>query len=154
LKTKRLVGAGGFWQVLDQKFDESVVKQKTPLSCVSAVGEMLLNLRGIQLSQDFICDKIGEPASVEMLSYLLNEVEKTTDWYGGFVTAKVATLAKKGSFGAVLREGTPLGHLVLVRGLTEDNLLEISDSFDQTSYKMTESEFLKHWGGEVIFKWK
>jgi len=84
----------------------------------------------------------------------LNEIEKTNGWFGGFVSASVETLIQKGSFGAVLREGSPLGHLVLVKGLNEENLLEIKDSFDQTSYKMTIEEFLKHWGGEVIFRWR
>lgn len=40
------VGAGGNWQRFDEKFDASVVKQKD-LSCVAAVGEMLLRERGI-----------------------------------------------------------------------------------------------------------
>jgi filamentous hemagglutinin len=151
---KKLVGAGGFWKVVDEKRDETVVKQKTPLSCVAAVGEMLLESRGIRKSQELILDKIGEPASVMSLADFLNEIEKTNDWFGGFVSASVETLVQKGSFGAVLREGSPLGHLVLVEGLNEGNLLEIKDSFDQTSYKMTVEEFLKHWGGEVIFRWR
>jgi len=151
---RKLVGAGGLWQVINERFDETVVKQKTSLSCVSAVGEMLLKSRGIQISQDLICDRIGEPTTVKSLANFLNEIEKTSDWYGGFVTANVETLADTGNFGAVLHEGTPLGHLVLVEGLTERNLIEIKDSFDQTSYRMSREEFLKHWSGEVIFKWK
>ena len=39
-------GAGGNWRRFDEKFDASIVKQ-TELSCLSAVGEMLLKNRNI-----------------------------------------------------------------------------------------------------------
>jgi len=50
------VGAGGNWKRIDEKFDASIIKQTSGLSCVSAVGEMLLASRGISLSQTRILD--------------------------------------------------------------------------------------------------
>ena len=44
-------GAGGNWKRIDEKFDAEIIKQTSGLSCVSAVGEMLLKRRGISLSQ-------------------------------------------------------------------------------------------------------
>lgn len=152
----RKVGAGGFWKALNERKDPSVVKQKTPLSCVAAVGEMLLRARGIEMTQTEIIDIIGEASTTDKLADLLNEKDKSAGgekWHGVIVAVKyLHKIANKSSFGAVLREGTPLGHLVLVEKL-EENLLFIKDPWDGTAYQMTIVDFLEVWNGEIIFKW-
>jgi filamentous hemagglutinin len=153
--TNRKVGAGGFWKVINERKDASVVKQLTPFSCVAAVGEMLLRERGIEMTQTEIIDIIGEASTTKELANLLNEKDTTFDekWYGVVVAVKyLEKIARKSSFGAVLREGSALGHLVLVESLSE-NLLTIKDPWDATKYEMTVVEFLNVWNGEIVFKW-
>lgn len=125
--THRKVGAGGFWTVINERRDDSVVKQITPFSCVAAVKE---------------------------LADLLNEKDKSDEkWCGVIVAVKyLEVIAEKSSFGAVLREGNPLGHLALVEGLKE-NLLTVKDPWGGTRYEMTIEEFLRVWNGEVVLKW-
>jgi len=43
-------------------------------------------------------------------------------------------------------------HAVYIEGKTKGGLVKIKDTFDQTSYKMTLTTFIKHWGGQVIYK--
>lgn len=157
VEKKKRVGAGGFWKVIDEKKDDSVTKQLTPLSCVAAVGEMLLKSRGFNVNQSEIIDKIGQPASLDDLADFLNEIDKGTKeiWQGLVVTEDdLIMLCNREPFGVVLREGEPLGHLVMVDGFEKKGLVNIKDPFDGTSYKMRLEEFLKHCGGEVIIKWK
>lgn len=51
-------GAGGNWKRFHEKIDNEVIQQKSNVSCLSAVGEMLLKNRGIFISQDIIRDII------------------------------------------------------------------------------------------------
>ncbi len=150
------IGAGGFWKVIDERTDTSVIKQETPFSCVAAVGVMLLHEQGILMTQEEIIDIIGESSTTDELAKLLNDTDKSIGeekWHGVIVGIKhLEKIADKSSFGAVLREGNPLGHLVLVENLF-GNLLNIKDPWDGTRYKMSVEEFLKVWNGEVIFKW-
>jgi ABC-type bacteriocin/lantibiotic exporter with double-glycine peptidase domain len=151
----RQVGAGGFWTVINERKDDSVVRQSTPFSCVAAVGEMLLRERKIEMTQTEIIDIIGEASTTKQLAYLLNEKDKSSPekWHGIIVSVKyLEMIAKRSAFGAVLREGNPLGHLVLVETLS-GNLLSIKDPWDGTKYEMTTEEFLKVWNGEIVFKW-
>lgn len=154
----RKIGAGGFWKTIDEKPDASVIKQLTPFSCVSAVGEMMLRERGVSMTQQEIIDIIGESSTTENLAGLLNKVDKPTGgerWYGTIVDiSDLPKILKKGSFAAVLREGSPLGHLVFVEGLEENDLLIIKDPWDGTSYRMNRAEFYRVWNGELVFKWK
>jgi len=154
--TNRKAGAGGFWKVVNERKDASVIKQLTPFSCVAAVGEMLLRMHGIEMTQAEIIAIIGEASNVKDLADLLNEKDESKrkeKWHGVIVAVKnLEKIAAKVSFGAVLREGNPLGHLVLVESLQND-LLTIKDSWDGTKYEMTREEFLKVWNGEIIFKW-
>ena len=153
--TTRKVGTGGFWTVINERKDDSVIKQLTPFSCVAAVGEMLLRERGIEMTQTEIIDIIGESSTTKELAYLLNEKDKSSPekWHGIIVAVKyLEIIVKKSSFGAVLREGHPLGHLVLVKALN-GNLFTVKDPWDGTKYEMTTEEFLKVWNGEVILKW-
>lgn len=150
------IGAGGFWNRINEKKDTSVIQQKTSLSCVVAIGEMLLQTRGILMTQEEILDIIGEASTTTDLAKLLNKIDKTNNenkWHGIIVAVRhLEKIAAKQSFGAVLREGSTLGHLVLVENL-ENSLLNIKDTWDATSYQMTIEDFLQVWNGEVIFKW-
>ena len=151
------VGAGGFWQVTDEHPDPSVVRQLTTHSCVAAVGEMLLRSRGISVSQQEIIDIIGEPSGVEFLADYLNDVDSDQSgeqWHGLVIRRRnISTLLRSGTFAAVLREGSTMGHLVLVRGI-ENGALVIDDPWDGTSYLMSVLEFFRHWNGEALFRWK
>ncbi len=152
------VGAGGFWKTISEKADFSVVKQLTPYSCVSAVGEMLLRERGISMTQQQIIDIIGESSTTESLAALLNKIDKprgNQKWHGTIVDIDdLQKILEKVSFAAVLREGSTLGHLVLVEGFDQKRLLKIKDPWDGTSYRMNIREFFRVWNGELLFKWK
>ena len=149
------VGAGGNWKRIDEKFDASIIKQTSGLSCVSAVGEMLLASRGIYLSQRQILDIIGEPAYFRSLAEMLNSVnilESGKKWQGIVVAIEnLSFLLKIENLAVILREPFEMGHAVLIDGKTTNGLIKIKDPFDQTAYKMTVKDFLKHWNGEVIF---
>ncbi len=152
----RKVGAGGSWKTFNEKKDSSVIQQITPLSCVAAVGEMLLQTRGILMTQVAILDIIREASTTERLANLLNEVDKPRGnerWHGIVVAVRhLEKIALREDFGAVLREGSTLGHLVLVESL-DNGLLKIKDSWDATAYQMTVEDFLQVWNGEIIFRW-
>ncbi len=149
------VGAGGNWKRIDEKFDAEIIKQTSGLSCVSAVGEMLLAGRGIVLSQAQILDIIGEPAYFSQLAKILNLVdvlEGKMKWHGIIVAPEnLNVLLRIKHFAVILREPLAMGHAVLIGGKTKDGLIKIKDPFDQTAYKMTTEDFLEHWNGEVIF---
>lgn len=151
------IGAGGNWRRFDEKFDASIVKQTTGVSCVSAVGEMLLQSRGISVSQDRIRDIIGEPADFGSLANCLNRFDISDDKkiWRGIVTDEesLKVIQPKENWAIVLHEPFVMGHAVFVEGITQNGLFKIKDPLDQTSYKMTEKDFLEHWCGEVIFRW-
>jgi ABC-type bacteriocin/lantibiotic exporter with double-glycine peptidase domain len=143
-------GAGGNWKRIEENFDETIVKQED-LSCVSAVGEMLLRERGISMTQKEIIGIIGKKASIKDLKDVLNRVDKKGNWKGGYTTNEILPFTKK-SFLVVLQEPLSLGHAVLVQGLDKENHFVIIDSADQTVYKMTQKDFFNNWGGGIIFR--
>lgn len=150
-------GAGGNWRRIDEKFDPAIVKQ-TDLSCVSAVGEMLLENRGISVKQETIRDIIGEPSYVEALAACLNHFDESGDGkiWRGFVTDLdgIKILIKQKNLGVILKEpSSKLGHAVFVDGKTRSGLIKIKDPFDQTAYKMTVEDFRENWNGQVIARW-
>lgn len=152
-------GAGGNWRRFDEKFDESVIKQTTEISCVSAVGEMLLKTRGISVAQEKNRHIIGEPSYVGSLARCLNTFDKKSadgkEWRG-FATDEesLAVLLKQKGLGVILVEPTSrIGHAVIADGRTRSGFIKIKDPFDQTSYKMTLEDFTSNWGGEVILRW-
>lgn len=124
--------------MIDEHPDPSVVKQLTPHSCVAAVGEMLLQSRGISVSQ-------------------LNRIDKPVDeyeWFGGIVDVDgpEVLIDLFGKFAAVLREGDPVGHLVLVDSVAGGQV-EIRDPWDGTAYRMTRRDFLSVWDGGIVQRW-
>lgn len=151
-------GAGGNWRRFGEKFDESIVKQSTGVSCVSAVGEMLLKKRGISVSQEQIRDIIGEPAYVGSLARCLNRLDESDDGreWRGFASDEESldVLLKQKELGVILVEPhSRIGHAVIVDGKTRSGFIRIKDPFDQTSYKMRLEDFKANWGGEVILRW-
>lgn len=146
-------GAGGNWKRFDEKFDKTIVRQ-TDLSCVSAVGKMLLHERGIYVSQDKIRDIIGVPSYFGALARCLNQFDFSDDgkiWQGFSTDEKsLLNLLRTQSLGVIFVEPLILGHAVFVEKMTEANLFQIKDSFDQTSYLMTEADFWRYWGGILI----
>lgn len=149
-------GAGGSWKVIDEIADSSVIKQQTSYSCVAAVGEMLLKDRGIFKPQQEIIDIIGEPSNGAALAVCLNELDESKDgekWHSLIIKRKdVSVLLQRGTFGAVLRDGSTLGHMVLIQKFDTGKLI-VNDPWDGMRYKMSFFEFFRHWNGEVIFKW-
>lgn len=143
-------GAGGNWKRFDEKFDENIVKQKD-LSCVAAVGEMLLRERGIAMTQQKIIDIIGKKASIYDLKDVLNEVDKTGNWKGGYSIDESLPLKIK-KFLAVLQEPKCLGHAVFVEKIDKDSYFVIKDPSDQTTYKMTRRDFFNNWGGGIVYR--
>lgn len=153
-------GAGGNWRRFDEKIDASIAKQTTGVSCLSALGEMLLKGRGLSISQETIRDIIGEPAYIGNLARTLNRFDTAED---GFVWRSFATtdesfeklLRRHKNWGVILINDylDKIGHAVFIAGRTRSGLIKIKDPFDQTSYKMTKEDFFKHWGGEVIVRW-
>ena len=153
-------GAGGNWQRFNERFDASIVNQTSGISCISAVGEMLLKERGVVVSQEKIRDIIGEPADIESLAAALNLFNISDDgkvWRGHTTDEKsLEIIFRLKSFGVFLVEDftlTRLLHAVLIFGKTANGLVKIKDSFDQTSYEMELEDFLEHWSGQVIYRW-
>jgi ABC-type bacteriocin/lantibiotic exporter with double-glycine peptidase domain len=146
-------GAGGNWKRFDEKFDETIVKQ-TDLSCVSAVGEMLLRERGIIVSQEKIRDIIGVPSFFEALAVCLNRFDFSDDgkiWQRLVVNeTDFLLLAKLEDVGVILIEPREMAHAVYVEKITQNDYLSVKDTFDQTSYKMILEDFFSHWSGFLI----
>ena len=153
------VGAGGNWTRHDEEFDESIVKQTTGVSCMSAAGEMLLRQRGIYVSQDEIRAIIGEPSYVKALADCLNSFDRADDnklWIGISTDEESLEKLLAGSDLAIVLLEQPLtmGHAVVIAGRTTTGMVKILDSYDQTSYKMSIEEILEYWGGEVVTRWQ
>ncbi len=143
------IGAGGNWRRFDEKFDASIVKQKD-LSCVVAVGEMLLRTREIIFTQDQILDIIGTKASISDLVEVINSIDKSSIWKCSYAFENVNLLLLD-NFLAVLQEPLSLGHAVFVEKINEVGEFIIKDPADQTVYKMTWEDFLQNWGGGIIY---
>ena len=142
-------GALGNWEKIDEQFDETIVKQQNDASCVAAVGAMLADFYGLNLTQTEILENIGIWANSEILARFLNSKETRTDvkWIGGYLDNPLEALnwitRNYNVCGAMLREGSPLGHAVLIYGEDENGLIIVKDPFDQTSYKMTVEKLQK-----------
>lgn len=147
-------GAGGNWIKFNEKFNPNIIKQSTGISCVSAVGEMLLKLRGLAVSQEIIRDIIGEPAHFTALARVLNNFDipkSKTKWHGIYaLPSEIEIVLSKKYLGVILQEPLSLGHAVVIEKVRNE-VIYILDPFDQTSYKMTKKDFENVWGGGTIF---
>ena len=136
-------GALGGWQKIDEKFDSTIIKQTNDASCVAAVGAMLADFYGLNLNQAEILENIGIWSNSELSAEFLNskEIEFGVEWIGGGWDHPIEVLEwiiqNYKVLGALLREGSPVGHAVLICGEDESGLIILKDPFDQTSYNMT-----------------
>ena len=137
-------GALGSWQKIDEQFDETIIKQTNDASCVAAVGAMLADFYGLNLTQAEILENIGIWSNSVALAKFLNskEMQFGVEWIGGSfpLESKYIKGISTDIWGAMLRQGGPIGHAVLISGIDESGLIIVKDPFDQTRYKMTDLE--------------
>ena len=153
------IGAGGNWKRHNERYDSTIVRQTTGVSCMAAAGEMLLRQRGIYVSQDEIRAIIGEPSYVRALADCLNHFDNVPDggeWLGISTDEQSLKKLVKGNNLAIvlLEQPRSMGHAVVIAGKTTAGSIKILDSFDQTSYTMSIDEILEYWGGEIVTRWK
>ena len=148
--------AGGYgrWTKLNERKDLRITKQKSEkgVGCVSAVGEMLLKSRLINVPQKQILDIIGEPAGIAGLEKCLrrfDNAEADNKWRAGYRN-DFNFLKNKENFAVFLKEFGEPAHAVLVHKV-ENGRVIINDTYDQSYYEMTEAEFLEVWTGAYIF---
>lgn len=155
LTSKTKAGAGGNWKRFDEKFDDSIPKQFTPASCVSAVGEMLGRYFGLNISQTEIHKAIGDWSNSGDLARYFNEIDADKNWIGGHPDNVLKyvkfLLENRVPMCAVFREGNPLGHAVFIEGLDKNGSVIIKDPFDQTEYKMKIEDVFEVFS-ETVFK--
>jgi len=118
----------------DEECDESIVRQTTGISCMSAAGEMLLRQRGIHVSQDEIRSIIGEPSYVKALADCLNTFDRSDDnkiWLGISTDEESLEKLLEGIDLAIVLLEQPLtmGHAVVIAGRTQTRMVKILDSY-------------------------
>lgn len=139
-------GALGSWEKKEVEVDKSITLQKDG-TCVAAVGEMMANYHGLDLTQDEIIDAINAWSNADWLAKFLNSKETRigVKWIGGGFLPENLPYIKGISestkvWAVMLRDGETAGHAVLIYGIDENDLILIKDPFDQTRYKMTIKE--------------
>ena len=147
-------GAFGNWEKLNERIDFDIVKQVSEKgeSCVSAVGQMLMESRNIAVTQAEILAIIGEPASIESLRWCLNRLdvsESDKRWYAGY-QFDVDSMLSKRNFAVTLKEFGGQSHAVFVKEFINGRFI-INDTFDQSYYEMTKESFNEVWTGGYIF---
>lgn len=148
-------GAFGNWRKINEKFDLSIVKQVSEkgVSCVSAVGEMLLKSRNIFVTQAEILDIIGESAGIVALGKCLNKFDISSSgesWQADYNNKfDVDFLIKKKNVGVFLKEFGSETHAVFIKEFRQRFI--VNDPFDQSYYEMTKADFEKVWTGAYIF---
>ena len=153
LEYSEKAGAFGNWKKLNEKFDETIIKQTSEkgVSCVSAVGEMLMRSRNLSVTQEQILGIIGEPAGINALANCLNKFDPKKGWQAGFESSfDLEFLVDKKDFGVFLKEFGGETHAVFVKEFNERFL--IFDPFDQTRYEMTKKDFDAVWTGLYIYR--
>jgi hypothetical protein len=163
------LGAGGYWQVLDECNDPSVVKQFNADACAAACGEMLLRDR-ISTSiaqQDIAIVAGGVPMEMPILAIALNRLARLPGiWIGAMVGIDGATdevllqaLCETGAWAAGFWEdGAPIGHVVVVDGWDKTGFLRIRDPWGQeqaalygSRYRMGLDIFLEVWSRQAVY---
>ncbi len=137
-------GAVGSWEKIDEKFDETIIKQHNDASCVAAVGAMLANYYGLNLTQTEILEEIGILSNAKTLADFLNskETQFGVEWIGGGfpLDFRYVKGISTDVWGAMLRQSETVGHAVLIAGMNKSELIIVKDPFDQTVYEMNDSE--------------
>jgi hypothetical protein len=95
---KRLSGSGGYWEVLDEWVDPTVIKQFNDDACAAACGEMLLIDRGCQMSQQEIARCAGGvPMEIAILAIALNQLANLAGrWIGAPIGTEGARSSMQG----------------------------------------------------------
>ena len=143
-------GAGGHWNVMDEKIHPDVIKQISPTSCGAACGEMLLRDRNIFVNQS----KFG--LSVKSDTQLARELTNLSnhEWAGSGVTINsFDALNRKGSWAAMMVDstGSNARHWVVVRGVNDAGKVIIHDPWEGTRYLMTREEFFNSWSLYAVY---
>ena len=125
------------------------VRQSREGSCVSAVGEMLTEGR---VTEKQLLTELGEWSNPESLAKELNKKTAPSEWTGGgFPTEEDALrAAQRGPFGAELRVGPKLGHMVYIEPL-ESGGFGVHDPEPGICYQVDEAWIRKYVSGGV---WK
>lgn len=145
-------GAGGRWDVLNERASPDVVQQVGRMSCVSACGEMLTEGA---IKQKDLLNQLGAPVATKYLARVLGPM-----WDGGPVDeAALEVLLHRGSWVADLRERMGLryarlepAHAVIVDGVDSSGNIMIRDPAQATRYEMTRYEFMEAWTGVAVFR--
>jgi hypothetical protein len=145
-------GAGGRWDVLNERASPDVVQQAGRMSCVSACGEMLTE--GAIKQRDLL-DQLGAPVATKYLARVLGPM-----WDGGPVDeAALDVHLHRGSWVADLRERMGMryarlepAHAVIVDGVDSSGNIMIRDPAQATRYEMTRYEFIEAWTGVAVFR--
>ena len=148
-------GAGGYWKRFNEKFNPDIIKQINEAACVSAVGTMLAQRFGLNLTQEKLLKKLGNWSNSRDLTTALNRLDSSIKWLGGHPQNVLKytqfLLENRVPMCAIFRQGNPLGHAVLIEGLNEKGMVMIKDPFDQTEYEM-EVEDVHQVLSEVVFR--
>ena len=149
------------WEVIDERFSDSVVRQRHNLSCVSACGEMITNG---QVKQDDLIEAFRKYVPKELrkkemaadLEWLKKELieRHSPGWKAGRVEDNALNaLLERGNFVAEFREpGSRAGHVVLIDGLSKAGRVIVRDSWEGTTYEMRLTEFFNRRTGRVCFR--
>lgn len=145
-------GAGGRWDILNERPSLDVVQQTGRMSCVSACGEMLM--QGA-VKQGELLQQLGEPVATKYLARALGP-----KWDGGPVDeTALDLLLHRGSWVADLRERMGVrysrlepAHAVVVDGIDSSGNIMIRDPAQATRYEMTRTEFISTWTGTAVFR--
>lgn len=139
--TDDVAGAGGRWTTIDET-PGGAVAQQTDTSCGAACGEMLSGI-----PQRELIDRVGAPTSAADLAVGIGG-------RGGYVgPQQLEALVQNGPFAAHLRDGSRLGHFVVVQGMDDMGRVLIRDPWaGGSTYSMMLDEFLRVWNGEAVFR--
>jgi ABC-type bacteriocin/lantibiotic exporter with double-glycine peptidase domain len=154
-RVRTLAGAGGEWIVRDERRDAKVIAQIGETHCCAACAAMVLQDRGIFISQHTIADALGVPTLPSVLPRFLNKHDRKHLWKYGYVAAGFDALHRKTPWIALFKDHTnPLLHAVVVDGM-EGRFLRIRDPSEPgTTYLMTPENFqTEHhgWAGLAIY---
>jgi hypothetical protein len=136
-------GAGGSWRTIGER-PGGAVGQATEVSCGAACGQMV---SGIPQAELII--KAGAPTDVETLARALGK-----GWKGGYVGPEnLPKLFGTGRpFVAELKElSNKLGHLVVVDGVKDGQVLIRDPAAGGSTYRMVMEEFKRVWNGNAVF---
>lgn len=122
------------------------VAQSSPVSCVSACGEMLTN--GARLQEELIA-KIGKPSNAERLG-----AELGPGWDGGLVASgeQAVAFAQRGTIGAQLQAPGSLGHMVVISPIPGKGRFAVRDPWAGGATYEVGPAWIDTWVVGVVFR--